>query len=117
MARTRATAEEIVKDENVAGAEATEPAEKTAVTGDIPTVAAPAPDDGKVGVFVPSHLLTEEDYVEVGYNGRMYQVMCGVSVRVPKGVAEVLENSIAQKKKVEALKKKRSSKSVELRNE
>ena len=113
MAKARTTTDEIVKNENVTGAaEATE-GEATAseATAETPK------NDGRVEVFVPTHLLTEEDYVEVGYNGRMYQVMCGVSVRVPKGVAEILENSIAQKKKVEAMKKKRSSKSVELRSE
>lgn len=115
-------AEEILKDDDVAGTteETTAPAEATEgenVVG--PDVAeTPTPkDDGKVEVFVPTNLLTEEEYVEVGYNGKIYQVMCGMSVRVPKGVAEILANSITQKKKVEALKKKRSAKSVELRRE
>lgn len=36
---------------------------------------------------------TERDDVLVGLNGKMYQIQRGHSVEVPRGVAEILENS------------------------
>lgn len=36
---------------------------------------------------------TERDDVLVGLNGKMYQIKRGHSVEVPRGVAEILENS------------------------
>lgn len=49
-------------------------------------------DDGMVTIKIPL-TRTEKDDVYVALNGKAYQIQRGVEVRVPRGVAEILQNS------------------------
>ena len=49
-------------------------------------------DDGMVTIKIPL-TRTEKDDVYVALNGRASQIKRGVEVRVPRGVAEILQNS------------------------
>lgn len=49
-------------------------------------------DDGMVTIKVPL-TRTEKDDVYVALNGKSFQIQRGKEVRVPKGVAEILQHS------------------------
>lgn len=49
-------------------------------------------DDGMVTIKIPL-TRNEKDDVYVALNGKAYQIKRGVEVRVPRGVAEILQNS------------------------
>lgn len=46
-----------------------------------------------VTVTLPRGRKQEENFVIVSVNGRSWKIMCGVEVKVPRCVAEVLENA------------------------
>lgn len=54
--------------------------------------AAAAADDGTVVIKIPL-TRTEKDDVYVALNGRAYLIKRGEAVRVPEGVAEILQHS------------------------
>lgn len=122
MARTRTTTDENVNKENVTGAEATEPAENPAgepeATKDETVAEAPAvKKSNRVTVVIPRYLFTSDPMVEhheVCLNGKIYQVKYDEPVEVPKGVADVINNAIAQKKKVQGLISKLNGKAKEI---
>lgn len=72
-------------------------------------------DDGRVDYLLPMHILGDEEVVEACLNGKVYQVRCGETVRIPKGLAELLDHSIAQTKKVNALKRERENGAREIK--
>lgn len=116
MARTRTTGEN-VKNENVTGAEATEPAENSAgeaesagdasgIAEDKFNVASAKAEEERVTVVMPRYLFTSDPYAEhhdVVDNGKIYQVKYDEPVQVPVSVANIIKDAIAQKKKVKAL--------------
>lgn len=111
-ASTKVT-EEILKDD-VAGAEATEAAEP-----ETEDVAEPKKENAakRKTVVMPRYLFTSDpdsEHHEVCYNGRIYQVKYDEPVSVPLAVAEVIENAIAQKKKVKSLIKSLNGKAKEI---
>ena len=68
-------------------------------------------------VVMPRYLFTSDpdsEHHEVCYSGRIYQVKYDEPVSVPLAVAEVIENAIAQKKKVKALIKSLNGKAKEI---
>lgn len=71
----------------------------------------PKPDDGYEDILVPKNYLTgpEDEHVPVVLNGKIYQVKLGETVRVPKGVAGILKNAMAQKSSVTKLIKNRAA--------
>lgn len=71
-------------------------------------------DDGRVDYCLPMNLLTNDEFMEACVNGKVYQIKCGENVRIPKELAEVLDNAIEQKKKIEAMVKEREMHSVEI---
>ena len=117
MAKARTTTDEIVKDENVTGAtEATEPEAVGPDVAEAPAVK----KSSRVTVVIPRYLFTSDPMVEhheVCLNGKIYQVKYDEPVEVPKGVADVINNAIAQKKKVQGLISKLNGKAKEIANE
>ena len=73
-----------------------------------------AAEDNRVDYCLPMNLLTNDDTMEACVNGKVYQIRCGETVRIPKELAKVLDNAIAQKKKVDAMIKAREKKTVEI---
>ncbi len=68
-------------------------------------------------VVMPRYLFTSDPDSEhhvVCYRGKNYQVKYDEPVSVPLAVAEVIENAIAQKKKVKALIKSLNGKAKEI---
>lgn len=53
-------------------------------------------DDGKVDFYAFKDSDKYSGDIYVGINGRGYRIKRGVHVRIPKAVAEVLENSMEQ---------------------
>ena len=66
----------------------------------------PTADDGRVEYIVPMNVFGDGDYVTVGLNGVNFQIEVGVPVRVPKGVKEILDESIRRKKEASGKAKK-----------
>lgn len=62
-------------------------------------------------ILVPKNLLTgpEDEHIVVVLNGKICQVKIGEKVLVPKGVAGILKNAMAQKENVNKIIKKRAS--------
>ena len=60
-------------------------------------------EEERVEYVLPKNLLSTDKHYPVILNGKIYQVECGKRVTVPKGVAEILDNAIAQKEKAEEL--------------
>lgn len=58
---------------------------------------------GYVEYVLPKNILSMDKHYPVILNGKIYQVECGKKVSVPEGVAEILDNAIAQKEKAEEL--------------
>lgn len=121
MARTTAkentkATEEIVKNEDAAGA--TEATEGEATE---PEATAEAPkSEEKVTVIIPRFLFTgdtESTHHEVCVNGKIYQVKYDEPVEVSKVVAGAINDAIAQKKKVKALVNSLNGKAKEIAEE
>lgn len=97
--------EEVLKDD-VAGNAAVEAVE-------VPSVK----KSNRVTVVIPRYLFTSDPIVEhheVCLNGKIYQVKYDEPVEVPKGVADVINNAIAQKKKVQGIINKLNGKAKEI---
>ena len=59
---------------------------------------APSPKkDERVDYVLPRYILSNDKYVTVTHNGVNYQIETGKSVKVPKGVKEILEDAVARK--------------------
>ena len=58
--------------------------------------AAPANDMVEIELFYDGEKY--KDPVQVGLNGKMYQIQRGKKVLVPRGVAEIIANSVKQDK-------------------
>ena len=54
-------------------------------------------DDGRVDYVLPRNILSNEKHQTVILNGRIYQVEAGRRVRIPKGVAEILDHALEQR--------------------
>lgn len=67
--------------------------------------------EGYEDILVPKNFLTgpDDEHIPVVLNGKIYQVKLGETVSVPKGVAGILKNAMAQKANVDKLIKKRAS--------
>lgn len=91
--------------ENMEATEATETTEATEAIEDVDTA-----KKGYVEVTVPIGFITgpEDEHLIVCLNGKNYQVKVGEPVAVPKGVKEIIDNAMAQRRKVNALKKAKS---------
>lgn len=46
---------------------------------------------------LPRNVLSDAKHHTVIFNGKAYQIECGKEVEIPVGVAEVLDNALAQK--------------------
>ncbi len=76
--------------------------------------------NNRVMVVIPRYLFTTDanvEHHEICLNGRIFQVKYDEPVEVPKGVADIINNSIAQKKKVQGLISKMNGKAKEIANE
>lgn len=71
-------------------------------------------DDGRVEYTIPMNVFGDEEHVTVGLNGKNYQIEVGVPVRVPKGVKEILDESIKRKKIASGKLRNLVSKSMDL---
>ena len=47
--------------------------------------------------ILPKNILSDAKHHTVIFNGKAYQIECGKEVEIPIGVAEVLDNALAQK--------------------
>lgn len=121
MAKTSTKKEEVLKEttnEEVSEETIEETTEGTAeeTAENTPKAEAKPKDDGRVDYFLPRNLLTNEDHMEVVYNGKVCQVACGEKVRVLKGVAKILDDAIEQHTKVEKMKRDREKNTPEIYN-
>ena len=64
-------------------------------------------DDGRVDYILPKNVLGDGEVVDCCLNGAIFRVKCGETVRITPAQKEVLNNAIAQRAKVEALRKKK----------
>ena len=112
--------------ENVTGGEAENGVSENAPAENAPAKKAEAKiapaeaDSGKVTVIMPRFLFTSDIDVthhEVVYMGKVYQVQYDEPVLVPAPVADIINNSIEQKKKVRTLIKSLNGKGKEISNE
>ena len=112
---------EVVVPEETEALEETVPHEElVSVENADSDAAAPVEDDKRVTVVMPKYLFSvdaETEHHEVCYKGRIYQVQYDTPVRVPAPVADIINNAIAQAKKVIALLKGLDGKSTESKND
>ena len=70
--------------------------------------------DDRVSYVLPMNVLGNQEVVEACLNGKVYQITCGEPVKVPKALAEVLDNAIKQRRKVNKMIKEREKKSQQI---
>ena len=79
--------------------------------------AVPEKKPSRAEVVVPKYLFTtdpDEEHHVVCANGRVYQVKYDEAVMVPPIVADIINNAIAQKKKVRSLIRSMSGRAKEI---
>ena len=107
MAKAKEKEKDVLQEgaENMEATEAAETGEATEATE-----ATEVKKKDYVEVTVPIGFITgpEDEHLVVCLNGKNYQVKVGEPVMVPKGVKEVIDNALAQRRKVNALKKAKS---------
>lgn len=61
------------------------------------TEASDAAEEERVPYVLPRNILSDSKHHTVNLNGVNYQIQTGVTVMVPKGVAEILDNALEQR--------------------
>lgn len=114
MARKK---EELTELEGLVTPEAEDGAEKDAGASDETKETeetARKADDNRVDYVLPRYILSSDKYVTVTHNGVNYQIETGKSVRVPKGVKEILDDAIERKMQAQGEEEKLIEKAVQL---
>lgn len=70
--------------------------------------------DDRVDYVLPRYILSNDKYITVTHNGVNYQIETGKSVKVPKGVKEILDDAIERKMQAQGEEEKLIEKAVQL---
>ena len=74
-----------------------------------PTSGKKADKPKKIKYILPKNILSDAKHHTVIFNGKAYQIECGKQVEIPIGVAEVLDNALAQKEAANELEEELST--------